>query len=503
MEAAAAWAILCGMQSLEARPMLIRTTLALTLLATVGGARPQTIVAHRGASHDAPENTLAAFQLAWEQGADAIEGDFHLTADGEIVCIHDRDTARTAGEQLVVAQSSLEELRALEVGAWKAARFAGERIPTLTQVLAIVPAGKQILIEVKCGPEIVPALEQVLASSPLEREQLRLIAFDAEVIAAAKQRMPWLEAYWLTGHSFDEESERWSNPIEEVLPVLARIGADGLDTSVPVEVVNARFVRTLRATGMQLHTWTIDDEATAARLYWLGVDSITTNRPAYLRTLLPTRDLRAALALHLPFDGDARDAGPSQVSTQLLPAREGARTPSYARGVYAAALELAGEAGAVLVERPLPERGSLAFWYRPRGWYDFQTLVDSPNDANGWELWIYSTGLLRFRAHPRGATLSHAFHQTGDADEWHHIALTWDRASTGDDALRLYVNAALADASAWAGRGWFEAGASFTIGGGHADNTRARGSFDELALFDTALGPNEVRFLMSAALGDG
>lgn len=69
------------------------------------------IVAHRGASHDAPENTLAAFELAWEQGADAIEGDFHLTQDGHIVCLHDKDTKRTAGKKLVVGKSSLEELR--------------------------------------------------------------------------------------------------------------------------------------------------------------------------------------------------------------------------------------------------------------------------------------------------------------------------------------------------------------------------------------------------------
>ncbi|RMF37016.1 MAG: glycerophosphodiester phosphodiesterase, partial [Planctomycetota bacterium] len=94
-------------------------------------ASAQKIIAHRGASFDFPENTLVAFRHAWEQGADGIEGDFYLTADGQIVCIHDPDTERTGGQQLMVEQSTLEQLRGLEYGSWKDRRFAGESIPTL------------------------------------------------------------------------------------------------------------------------------------------------------------------------------------------------------------------------------------------------------------------------------------------------------------------------------------------------------------------------------------
>ena len=71
-------------------------------------AEAQMITAHRGASYDAPENTLASFKLAWEQGADAIEGDFYLSADKQIVCIHDADTQRTAGMKLVVERTPLK-----------------------------------------------------------------------------------------------------------------------------------------------------------------------------------------------------------------------------------------------------------------------------------------------------------------------------------------------------------------------------------------------------------
>lgn len=452
--------------------------LLFALLAPCAPAAAQDLVAHRGASYDAPENTLAAFNLAWQDGADGVEGDFYLSADGHIVCIHDGDTERTAGVRRVVAESTLAELRELDVGSWKSAEFADERIPTLEEVLATVPAGKYLLIEVKCGPEIVPAIERVLAASDLEPGQVKVIAFNAEVIAACKQRMPHLQAYWLTGHGRDEVTGKWSNTLEEVLPTLKRIRADGLDTSVPPELFDGDFVRGLRDAKLQVHTWTVNDLGTAARLYWLGVDSITTDRPAYLRSLLPKRGLRDRVLTHLSLD----------------------EVEHGVAGVYGQAVDLKARSGPLRVDRKLPERGSLTLWHRPRAWYDHQTILDSPADANGWEMWIYASGLLRFRAHPHGAILSHQFHPTGDANEWHHVALTWDRMNDTANALQLFVNGHLAQSSAWSSRGWFEAGEHFYLGGGHSGNTPGLGLLDEVTLFDVPLTAGEVRFLMSAAV---
>jgi glycerophosphoryl diester phosphodiesterase len=104
------------------------------------------VIAHRGAADDAPENTLAAFMLAWQQGADGIEGDFHLTRDGKIVCIHDADITRTASLAGQVAEATLAELRQLDVGSWKGEQWRGARIPALDEVLATVPEGKQVFI---------------------------------------------------------------------------------------------------------------------------------------------------------------------------------------------------------------------------------------------------------------------------------------------------------------------------------------------------------------------
>ena len=144
------------------------------------------VVAHRGASFDAPENTLPAFKLAWEQGADAIEGDFLLTKDGHIVCIHDRTTKRFCDQDLVVAKSTLKQLKALDVGSWKNEKYVGTRIPTISEVFATVPEGKKIFVEVKCGVEIIPSLVKEIEESNLGCEQIILICFKAEVVKSFK-----------------------------------------------------------------------------------------------------------------------------------------------------------------------------------------------------------------------------------------------------------------------------------------------------------------------------
>ena len=133
---------------------------------TSGVPVPQ-IVAHRGASHDAPENTLAAFRLGFEQGADAIEGDFRVTRDGVIIAMHDADFRRTTGDPRRVEDVDFEDVQQLDAGSWgrwAGGAFAGERVPRLEEVLAIVPEARVLFIEVKGTRTMVPALIETIAS---------------------------------------------------------------------------------------------------------------------------------------------------------------------------------------------------------------------------------------------------------------------------------------------------------------------------------------------------
>jgi glycerophosphoryl diester phosphodiesterase len=264
----------------------ILTALACAWMIGAMPVRGQVIVAHRGASHDAPENTLAAYRLAWEQNADGAEGDFYLTKDGKVVCIHDATTGRTGDVDLPVAQSTLAELRKVDLGVKKGAKYAGERIATLEEVLALVPAGKMYYIEVKCGPEILPAMEEIIARSPVKAEQLRIISFDAGVIAAAKKRLPRIKAHWISGFKKDNETGALRPTPERVVETLKRIGADGFNAQANLTVLTKEFIGQLKGDALEVAAWTVDDPAVARALVEVGVWGLTTNRPGWLREQL-------------------------------------------------------------------------------------------------------------------------------------------------------------------------------------------------------------------------
>lgn len=242
------------------------------------------IVAHRGASEDAPENTLAAFRLGFEQGADAIEGDFRLTSDGVVVAMHDETLARTSTDPRKVSEISHRTLSTLSVGdwgRWRGLGFEAERAPTLAEVLEVVPDGRGILIELKDGPQIVPAVLAVLEASSIPSDRVTIIAFDADVVETFKRMAPERRALWLT--SFRRRGGDWSPAASDVVATARRIHADGVDVKADARVIDEGFVEIIRAADLELHVWTVNDPELARRMVRLGVDSITTDRPRDLR----------------------------------------------------------------------------------------------------------------------------------------------------------------------------------------------------------------------------
>jgi len=242
----------------------------------------QMIVGHRGASHDAPENTISAFNLAWEQDADGIEGDFYLTADGQIVCIHDATTGRTAQKDISVTKSTLAELRVLEVGHWKDAKWRGEVIPTFAEVLATVPKGKTFVIELKSTVEIVEPLKGELDRLDHSGIKLLIISFDEQTIKACKELMPQTRAHWLTSFKQNASSGAWQPSAATITGTLRRCDADGVGMQGNTEVIDRAFVQSLTDGGCrEFHVWTIDNPEDARYFAGLGAVGITTNRPAF------------------------------------------------------------------------------------------------------------------------------------------------------------------------------------------------------------------------------
>ena len=226
---------------------------------------------------------MAAFELAIEQRADGFEADFYLGKEGHVVCLHDPDTKRVAGKKLLAREAAFEELRALDVGSWKGPEWKGERMPILQEVLAAVPEGKQIFIELKSSREVVGPMAKILAASKLRPEQIVVISFHADAIAESKKQLPHIKALWLCG--MKKKKDGTPPPTaEQVAATLKRIGADGLDAEGLPEYFNAAFIERLRQLGCrEFHVWTIDDPQVADFYAMLGAASITTNRPGWLR----------------------------------------------------------------------------------------------------------------------------------------------------------------------------------------------------------------------------
>jgi glycerophosphoryl diester phosphodiesterase len=258
----------------------------LLLVHTATAAEPTVeLIAHRGESADAPENTLAAFRLAWERGVKAIELDVHLTKDGTLILCHDADTRRTTGVKKSIVETSLDELRTLDAGSWKDERWAGEKLPTLDEALATIPEAGCCFIEVKVGPEAVPALVEAVRASGKRPEQLVIISFKAPVIAEAKRQLPELKAYYLAEFKPDKQSGELKPTIDELIETAKSINADGLDLSFKGPI-DAEFVNQVKAAGLKMYVWTVDDPETAQRMASAGVDGITTNKAAWLREQL-------------------------------------------------------------------------------------------------------------------------------------------------------------------------------------------------------------------------
>ena len=250
-------------------------------LGTSGCRGPVEIIAHRGDSYQAPENTMASVKLGWEKHAN-VEVDVYLSKDNRMVVIHDASTKRTAGVDLKVKESTADQLRALDVGSFKAKEFTGEHIPFLAEVVQSIPPKQKLHIEIKCGKEILPALRQLLVESS-KMSQVVIIGFNLETVAESKKQID-VPTYWLKGTEKDKKTEQWIPHDPKLIQMAKDKCLDGLD--VHCAGVTEEFARAVKASGLGFYVWTVDDPDEAMRLVQLGVDGITTNRPDWLQEQL-------------------------------------------------------------------------------------------------------------------------------------------------------------------------------------------------------------------------
>ncbi|HYM61078.1 MAG TPA: glycerophosphodiester phosphodiesterase family protein [Thermoanaerobaculia bacterium] len=268
------------------------------------GSPPISIIAHRGMGQghvdedSPPENTLPAFEAGWASGASACELDVQLSRDGKVIVIHDDTTNRTANAKWRVAERSALELASLDAGGWKGPRWAGIRIPLLSDVLAAMPSPGRLVVELKDGIGIVDPTAEVVCASCRSPEDIVFISFNIESISAMKRRLPEFICLLLVELRADHTQGRWiagyckgrlrraaRGPGEFgfLSEMISEADLDGIDLNfaAPRDLVDA-FLRE----GRIVVTWTINDPSVALELASMGVAGITTDRPAMIRDAL-------------------------------------------------------------------------------------------------------------------------------------------------------------------------------------------------------------------------
>jgi glycerophosphoryl diester phosphodiesterase len=234
------------------------------------------VVAHRGASADHPENTLVAFEAAARAGADVIEFDLRLTADGVPVVLHDEDLSRTTDGHGPVRDTTLAELKALDASAGRGPRT---EVPTFAEALETIGRmGAGLDIEVKSlgvpdqgRHDLLETALEVLRTARFPGPAL-VSSFNGLTIQRCRELAPGLPTGFLCAAAIDPAS---------ALTYVRQAGHEFLLPQVDSLLEEGRgFVDECHAAGVRLGTWTVDDEATMERLFGWGVDAVASNRPA-------------------------------------------------------------------------------------------------------------------------------------------------------------------------------------------------------------------------------
>src|SRR2546422_4730808 len=233
-----------------------------------GGNAPLWVVAHRGASGHAPENTLAAFRRAVELGARFIETDLQLSRDSRLVAMHDVTLDRTTNGRGPVNRLTLAELRELDAGSWFGPQFAGERIPTLEEILQFARETDVVFyLEIKASGAW--GMEHTVVGALREAQEVVrpvVLSFDATTLAAVRRIEPTL----MTGFLF-----QW--PLEDAVERAIRVGARQL--APHGDQVTPELITAARHNNLQVVTWTINAPAQMRALISAGVDGIMTDYP--------------------------------------------------------------------------------------------------------------------------------------------------------------------------------------------------------------------------------
>jgi glycerophosphoryl diester phosphodiesterase len=239
------------------------------------------LIAHRGESADAPENTLASINLAWKRNVKAVEIDIRLTADHKIVVIHDNNTFRVSRKWMKVSKTDLKKLKALDVGITKGKQWKNEPIPTLKDVLKTIPDDGKLIIEIKNKSFILSYLKDEIEISGIKNSQIEIISFHRKLLEESKKMMPQFKTLWLL--ELDYLWPQWLIHFEpkQIIHKTKQSNLDGVNLWAG-KLATKQTITSLKKAGLLVYLWTINDVRKARQLIEYGADAITSDNAVFL-----------------------------------------------------------------------------------------------------------------------------------------------------------------------------------------------------------------------------
>jgi len=253
-----------------------KATLFLLIILSVMNLSAQELtvfVGHRGASHLAPENTLASYKLAWELRVEAAECDIMLTEDKQVIVFHDKTGKRLTGQNFKVKEAMYSDIKdyPIKLKESNLPKYAGQTIPLLSDLLQIIPDGRTLVIEIKTGLEILPHMQKVIGEY-WKSGNIAFIAFDFETIMATKKLYPDVPCYYLSAFNHD---------IKKKYDKIIKSDLDGVN--LRHKIISKELVQKFNNNNKGVWCWTVNDPSDAIQLIQYGVTAITTDRPKWLK----------------------------------------------------------------------------------------------------------------------------------------------------------------------------------------------------------------------------
>ena len=236
------------------------------------------IVAHRGASMEAPENTLPAYIKAWDQGVDAVELDVRETKDKRLICVHDDSLGRVSESEYSISQETLATLKTIDIGSFRSKKFANTFVPLLKEVFDCKPEKSKIFLEIKPSKISFNELNEMVETNVISKLNTHFLGFYPKVVEGLNKRFDIPATLSIVPAFFDYDYEKISSFLE-------KSKSFGISQRIDSKK-SMNLIKKFKEEGKYCITWTVNNKKYMRDLIELGVDAIITDNPKKLMKVI-------------------------------------------------------------------------------------------------------------------------------------------------------------------------------------------------------------------------